>query len=103
MVPIACLMRKKSRGSQGLFGSVSDLVGWVERSETHHLDAGHEADGFRFALPILQMPWPLSPTSRNPALSDPASASAHRNAAAPAMGPCRDDRRGNRAWSFRPP
>ena len=27
-------------------------VGWVERSDTHHLEAG-EVDGFRFALPIL--------------------------------------------------
>ena len=30
----------------------STLVGWVGRSETHHLSA-QRIDGFRFALPIL--------------------------------------------------
>ena len=30
-------------------------VGWVERSETHHLAARREVDGFRCALPILRV------------------------------------------------
>ncbi|GCC47779.1 hypothetical protein chiPu_0032017, partial [Chiloscyllium punctatum] len=31
------------------------FVGWVERSETHHLSRSCEVDGFRFALPILRI------------------------------------------------
>src|SRR3546814_15787242 len=42
--------------SSDVCSSDLDLVGWVERSETHHpapLGCGLD-DGFRFALPILR-------------------------------------------------
>ena len=42
------------------------------------------------------------PTSRSPVLCGRACASAHRSGAAPGSAPCTDDRRGNRAGSFRP-
>ena len=31
---------------------ICSALGWVERSDTHHLT--HDRDGFRFALPILR-------------------------------------------------
>src|SRR3954471_8541145 len=40
-------------GCVSFYFFVSYLVGWVERSETHHVWA-HLVDGFRYALPILQ-------------------------------------------------
>ena len=44
------------RGSGGVCGGGdrrSEAVGWVERSDTHHLSA-RKIDGFRFAPPILR-------------------------------------------------
>src|SRR5205085_2861228 len=45
--------RGRSAELRGVQKGVGQTVGWVERSETHHLSA-QIIDGFRCALPILR-------------------------------------------------
>ncbi len=61
-LPCALLAKRVARSSKARVKSaarmrrrVHEPVGWVERSETHHVPATMMRDGFRFALPILRV------------------------------------------------